>query len=746
MLSCVLLGLTLNLDAQSNLRNQILQGISSEAQGLSSELHRPFTLIKESQRGLSGLKVTDQALLLTTDQKLHENLQKGEPAFQLEMPINSSETVLINLTKVSVMADDGQVVLATDTENAIAVDAGLHYWGKVVGDPNSLVTINVYDGEMSGVISFDDQTLTLTKLVGQDEMHTIYSESELDLEHSIGCMTDDVKHFMGDLEQDHNHGRSAGDANNCVRVYLEVANDVYKDKGGTQGTTNYMTGLFNQVIALYAAENVNMAIGKMKLWDTNDPYTGNASSQMNKLKTRLKGNFDGDIAHLVSYGNGGIAYVDVLRCDLRQYAVGYSGIGKTYKNAPSFSWSVNVLAHEIGHNLGSQHTHACVWNGNNTQIDDCGSVYGAVEGSCYNANQKKLPSSGTIMSYCHVVQGVGIKFANGFGTQPGNLIRDRVHNSDCLASCGGSGPADAPLSLAVAKTNVNCGETADGTATANPTGGSGTYTYSWSNGSKTRKIAGLIAGTYSVTVSDGSHAVEKEVEVGIINPNQCSSTCQRDILAPAGQIVSNKGVSTFTQLGVPVGTKDVKFRLYWMESTSRYIEEVRVSYVDASGRRHLHGVYRGDVAHNAFVTIPRIVRSVRISLRNVGRAMGSGKLTIRYTAPRGCISTGNLTGSPLVNNTPSVLGDGNEIVETQQNLSAQIYPNPASEQFNIEMSQVAESGMLYMFDGLGSMVLNQSFEQSDRLPVDVGQLPRGTYFVRLETKSSEPITKRIVIN
>ena len=33
-----------------------------------------------------------------------------------------------------------------------------------------------------------------------------------------------------------------------------------------------------------------------------------------------------------------------------------------------------IVAHELGHLLGSQHTHACVWNGDGTQIDDCGNV------------------------------------------------------------------------------------------------------------------------------------------------------------------------------------------------------------------------------------------------------------------------------------------------------------------------------------------------------------------------------------
>jgi len=96
----------------------------------------------------------------------------------------------------------------------------------------------------------------------------------------------------------------------------------------------------------------------------------------------------------------------------------------------------------LGHNLGSPNTHDCRWNGNNTQIDDCGNKYFAEDNEpstnpkpCYDANDETLPSSGTIMSYCHLISGIGVNFNNGFGQQPGNLIRGLVNSATCLMSC-----------------------------------------------------------------------------------------------------------------------------------------------------------------------------------------------------------------------------------------------------------------------------------------------------------------------
>ena len=98
---------------------------------------------------------------------------------------------------------------------------------------------------------------------------------------------------------------------------------------------------------------------------------------------------------------------------------------------PVYSTDVNFVAHEIGHNLGSPHTHDCAWNSNNTPIDDCGYNHSNGTDGCNGPT----PAAGTIMSYCHLINGIGIDFSLGFGQQPGNLIRSRVNNANCLVTC-----------------------------------------------------------------------------------------------------------------------------------------------------------------------------------------------------------------------------------------------------------------------------------------------------------------------
>ncbi|HZV45118.1 MAG TPA: Ig-like domain-containing protein, partial [Saprospiraceae bacterium] len=92
---------------------------------------------------------------------------------------------------------------------------------------------------------------------------------------------------------------------------------------------------------------------------------------------------------------------------------------------------------------------------------------------------------------------------------------------------------DIPASFNVEITNTpaHCGA-ADGTASANVTP-AGDYLYEWSEGSTTNSVSGLMAGTYSLTVTENSTGCTKVQETGIsdasssfsINVSTSDATC-----------------------------------------------------------------------------------------------------------------------------------------------------------------------------------------------------------------------------
>ncbi len=305
---------------------------------------------------------------------------------------------------------------------------GLHYRGIVNEDPSTLVGLSIYDNEVIGIISEGSKNHVLGRLDGKDTRYILYDDSNLKDFNPLTCQVNEDYIRAEEGEDNHSHGRTA--ATKCVNVYWEVDYPVYQDKRGN--TLNYITGLFNQSKILFDNDGISVKLSQILIWDSPSPYgNGSSGSRLSNFRN-YRTSYNGDLAHLIGYGGGGgVAYVRAL-CGRYSYA--YSGIGSSYRNVPAYSWSVMVVTHEQGHVMGSPHTHDCAWNGNNTAIDGCYNPGGGCARPGYPAN------GGTIMSYCHLVQGVGINLANGFGPQPRQRIRDYVNSRSCLqGSCGGGG-------------------------------------------------------------------------------------------------------------------------------------------------------------------------------------------------------------------------------------------------------------------------------------------------------------------
>jgi len=344
------------------------------------------------------------------------------PAGERTMDLDLYQVDLLAEGNFEIETADGQVFTAEQF-------SGRHYRGVIQGEEGSLVAVSLFGDEMVGLISSPERgNLVLTKVEEKAGEYLLYESTELDQRHELDCATADS--YVPYRPEELAPQAGLRSADNCVNVFLEIDYDIYQDKGGLDGTVNFITALFNEVATLYANENVNLTLSKLLVWNTTSPYTDVNSYEMLRTFQSTRTSIEGDIGQLISYkSSGGIAIVDGL-CQARtEYKLSFSSIGRSYSAVPTYSFSVMVMAHEIGHSLGSQHTHACVWNGNSTAIDGCA---GSTEGSC---GLPGIPADGgTIMSYCHITS-AGINFTKGMGPQPGNVIRSRVANASCLVAC-----------------------------------------------------------------------------------------------------------------------------------------------------------------------------------------------------------------------------------------------------------------------------------------------------------------------
>jgi len=402
------------------------------SQALFSQTISPFKVDESKKNSIVEFRQKANVKLyqvLNTDINLIKNFYDSSPnSIQLNIPVNGNELIEVELTIVDIFASDFQVTVAS-TNSEKKIDKGIHYKGKIKGVKESLVSISVYENEISGFISSKNENLSLGKLRGENwrNEHVIYDDGFLFQDKDLECGTiDDRQSYDGkDLELI-NESDLEG---KCVKLYFEVDYDIYSHFGNLNSTSNYITGLISQVIILYQNEGIETKISELKIWDVQSPYSGNSSGAMLSSFEANTGSFNGDLAQLLSFkASGGIASGFSGLCNSNpDESKSFSSITSTYSNVPTFSWSVQLVTHEFGHLFGSRHTHACVWNGNNTAIDGCS---GFTEGNC---SVPGYPSQGgTIMSYCHFNDRPGIEFNLGFGGQPGNIIRGNVIASACI--------------------------------------------------------------------------------------------------------------------------------------------------------------------------------------------------------------------------------------------------------------------------------------------------------------------------
>lgn len=397
-------------------------------------------------------RVGRHTLLQINEEARTQLLTAAPENLVLTLPVGAghrsgTSTLQLNLTRVNPLAPS--FVLNTASGQTLDGAAlGVHYRGSVEGEPGAHVAFSVLPNEMQALIARPgghNEVLgplpAANELAGNDHSaYLLYEDAEVFSHQDISCNTPDSErpYSPADLELPNAVSRSTG---GCVNVYFEVDNDIYQQKGGTANAAAYVTAAFNEVAALYAAINVDIAISEIFVWDQFSPYGGSSSSTLLTQFQAHRTAFNGDIAQLVSYqASGGIAVLDGLCHPFTAARMSFSSIAHVFNTVPTYSWTVMVMAHELGHLLGSQHTHACVWNGNGTAIDGCA---GFTEGNCGNPG---LPSGGgSIMSYCHITP-AGIDFTVGFGTQPGAVIFNNINSSTCLNSsaCSGNPPPPPP--------------------------------------------------------------------------------------------------------------------------------------------------------------------------------------------------------------------------------------------------------------------------------------------------------------
>jgi hypothetical protein len=689
----------------------------------------PFSVVSAPSNALN--KYVDNATYARLNiQSIQPILINQPETIEIEIPYNGT-TVLVDLYKVNLFAEGFQI--DTDKQQNIGYKKGVYYRGIVKGDYTSVATFNFFDNEINGLFSNDQYANVIigtTEKNNPNSDYIIFGDAHLKITNDFNCGFKDDEQMKVNIAEP-SHQRNA-QSTRCVTMYFEIDNDLYtSNNNSTTQTTNWMTSVFNNVQTLYTNDGITVSLKSMFIWTTQDPYEGIGTSSSDYLFkfNEVRPVFNGDVGQLVGIDPGGLGGVAVNINGLcSQDNFSYSDVTTAYAPVLTYSWTIEVITHEFGHLLGSPHTHACIWNGNNTAIDNCGpSAIGASgEGFSCMTNPPTIPSSlikGTIMSYCHLVSSVGIRFNNGFGTQPKNAILNAVNSgvclsTDCVNTCINS----------ISQIGVTYPSTTSATVTWTESGSYTSWnvrTYpfnttppSWSTVSTTSYTASsLTANTYYVfevaPVCTAGLSIGGRKQLFVTPANFCSGITFTDSGGSSGDYTNMETVVRTIIPNLPNNKIVLTFSAFSLEADYDYLFVYDGNSTSAP-----------DLSNGGFTgaTIPGPFTSTA----------SDGSLTVKFYSDQGVVDTGF---EATISCSPNLSVANNKYVDFSY------YPNPSNGMVNIASKTAIKH--IEAFSITGQLLYTNSLNDLSTT-VDISTFATGTYFFKIQFENDQTATIKIL--
>ena len=718
---------------------------------------------------LAGI-VDNAAFFQVEKQALRQVYFEPLQTMTLQIPREFNDNFELELARTDILSDDFRV--STDKQANVPMDRGVHYWGIVKGHPNSLAAVSIFEDGMMLMISDETGDFQMGKMEDGSENYILYRVADLKAENPIKCFTEEqIESETQELEVSERYVGCK-----VVKTYFECDYQLFLDRGSnTTNVVNYVTGLFNQVAILYTNEDVDMDISEIFVWTSTDPYVSytSTSTLLPAFRTTRGTNFNGDLAHFLTTRSvgGGIAYLDVL-CN-KPYSHAVSMIYNSYSNVPTYSWSVMVVAHEAGHNIGSWHTHSCNWPGG--AIDNCYTP----EGSC--STGPPPTNGGTVMSYCHLTS-YGINFNNGFGPLPGQKLRDKVIAASCLSQNGEVPAGLATSNITQSSATVSWGAVSGASdyTVQYKISTSSTWTNAGTTTSTSMNLTNLSAGiTYNWQVKTNCSAYSASATFTTLAGSGCS--------VPTGLVTSNITNSTATFTWGAVGGA-ANYTVQYKKSTSgTWITKATVvattyNITGLSGSTTYNWRVKADCsAYSAAATFTTTTSSCSKPTNLVNNSVGSTSATVSWNPSSGAVNytvqyrpstsgtyvvAGTVTGTSITINglSPSTLyywrvkancstySNAKTFTTTSSLINPdqlgdpelKVYPNPAEQVLNLDFSGLLFPGtQAYITDATGRLVLESPMLQAVQT-VDIARLAPGLYVVTIVQNGRRLVVERFV--
>jgi len=327
------------------------------------------------------------------------------------VPIAPGRNVDLTLTRVRPFTDDATIVDAQGEKTEAVIDAPAVdcFMGSVDGEPGSRAYIAISEFGHYGYVLAQGRTFILSSGNFNSNLPTLFYDlgalpPGLVPAPTFTCteLTVPGANPPATTPAD---GSLAGSPCRQLRIAVETDHEFLQSLfgGNTAPATAYAAVLMGAVNEVFvAAINTRISVNYLRLWSTpNDPWSATSTgAELGVFRNYWVANMGSqprELAHFLSGRGlgGGVAWLGVV-CN-PNYGFGLSAdLGGSFPypivNNSHSNWDLMVVAHEIGHNVGSPHTHDYT-----PPVDGCGSN----PQDCAVADQ----DLGTIMSYCHICEG-----------------------------------------------------------------------------------------------------------------------------------------------------------------------------------------------------------------------------------------------------------------------------------------------------------------------------------------------------
>ncbi|MBS1561834.1 MAG: hypothetical protein JSS89_09530 [Bacteroidetes bacterium] len=392
----------------------------------------------------------------------------GPTSLQLKnFPVGTMGAQTLDLVRTRAVVDANSKILVgrKGGMKPITIEPVISYKGTINGDPETMVSLHYTKGDLTGFIQMaDGQKLNVgpeysTLSTPQAVPHMVVPESMLlSKGNQFTCGSEflpsdpatDGRHMLESALK--NGEQTQAEYLRELKLALEVNQDLWEKMHKQGKTDEQIMAYFIKVVSClsqaYEQEvDATFYVTYIQMY-TNEfetPYSNNGldpGALLAEFSLNWSNNYndvDRHLAHLftmqIQQGGlfiGGIAYGGQSGSRLcNKGDQGGYGVSTMFGDqspmpgdptrANAFTWDIFVIAHEMGHNVGAPHTHNCYWN---PPVDTC-QIQSDNTDACYTTGKRSRP--GTIMSYCHLVNGSTTPLT--FGTKVAAKMKQWVAGS-----------------------------------------------------------------------------------------------------------------------------------------------------------------------------------------------------------------------------------------------------------------------------------------------------------------------------